>query len=221
MRRKIVSNAIVSSALVLLFKFSAFSQENAAKYDSREYWVATMIKIAEPVLKNLSQEQLRAKMPVINKDSNRVNVAHLEAFGRTLAGIAPWLELGADNTTEGKLREKYIQLTRKALAVAVDPSSPDFLNFNKQPQPLVDAAFMAQGLLRGYTQLWEPLDNATKANIVNALKSSRVIKPGENNWLLFSAIIEAFLIKSGNGGDIHSIVYALQKHVDWYKGDGA
>jgi hypothetical protein len=59
---------------VLLFKFSAFSQENAAKYDSREYWVATMIKIADPVLKNLSQEQLRAKMPVINKDSNRVEL---------------------------------------------------------------------------------------------------------------------------------------------------
>jgi len=220
MRRKIVSNAIVSSALVLLCKFSAFTQENAAKYDSREYWVATMIKIADPVLKNLSQGQLRAKMPVINKDSNRVNVAHLEAFGRTLAGIAPWLELGADNSTEGKLRSKYIQLTRKALAIAVDPSSPDFLNFNKQQQPLVDAAFMAQGLLRGYTQLWEPLDNATKSNIVDALKSSRVIKPGENNWLLFSAIIEAFLIRSGNGGDVHPIVYALQKHVDWYKGDG-
>ena len=118
---------------------------------------------------------------------------------------------GADNTTEGKLREKYIQLTRKALAVAVDPSSPDFLNFNKQQQPLVDAAFMAQGLLRGYTQLWEPLDNTTKTNIVNALKSSRVIKPGENNWLLFSAIIEAFLIKSGNGGDMHPIVLCAAK----------
>ncbi|HEY5969475.1 MAG TPA: hypothetical protein VIU35_15955, partial [Chitinophagaceae bacterium] len=69
MRRKIVSNAILSSALLLLFKFSAFSQEYVAKYDTREYWVATMIKIADPVLKNLSQEQLRTKMPVINKDS--------------------------------------------------------------------------------------------------------------------------------------------------------
>ena len=91
MRRKIVSNAIISSAMVLLFTFSAVGQENADKYDNREYWVATMIKIADPVLKNLSREQLRAKMPVINKDSIRVKVAHLEAFGRTLAGIAPWL----------------------------------------------------------------------------------------------------------------------------------
>jgi hypothetical protein len=220
MRRKFASIAIVIAALLLLFTFSAFSQANEVKYDSREYWVATMVKIADPVIRNLSQEKLRVNMPVVNKDSIRVTVAHLEAFGRTLAGLAPWLELGADNSKEGKLRAEYIQLTRKALAVAVNPSSPDFLNFNKHPQPLVDAAFMAQGLLRGYTQLWEPLDNATKTNIVNALKSSRVIKPGENNWLLFSATIEAFLIKSGNGGDIAPIVYALQKHVDWYKGDG-
>ena len=56
--------------------------------------------------------------------------------------------------------------------------------------------------------------------MVNALKSSRSIKPGANNWLLFSASIEAFLIKSGNGGNLEPIVYALKKHMEWYKGDG-
>jgi hypothetical protein len=181
-----------------------------------------MVKIVDPVLTNLSKEQLRANMPVISKGASRKEVSHLEALGRTLAGIAPWLELGPDQTPEGKLRAKYIALTRKAIAVAVNPSSPDFLNFTAKSggQPLVDAAFLAQGLLRGYTQLWEPLDQQTKTNIVNALKSTRTIKPGESNWLLFSASIEAFLIKSGNGGNIEPIVYALKKHVQWYKGDG-
>ena len=46
MGRKIVSNIIVSLTLVLLFKFSVVGQENAAKYDSREYWVATIIKLS-------------------------------------------------------------------------------------------------------------------------------------------------------------------------------
>jgi hypothetical protein len=221
MKKNIISKPVVIFVLVIAFGFAATGQANQVKYDTREYWLSALLKIADPVLTNLSQEQLRANMPVVNKDSIRVTVAHLEAFGRTLAGLAPWLELGADNTKEGKLREKYIQLTRKALANAVNPSSPDFLNFNKQAQPLVDAAFLAQGLLRGYTQLWEPLDQQTKTNVVNALKSSRVIKPGENNWLLFTATIEAFLIKSGNDGLIQPIVYALQKHIEWYKGDGA
>ncbi len=207
------------------FGYTAMCKEKPAspiKFDTREYWVSVLVKVADPVLTNLSKEQLRANMPVISKGASRKEVSHLEALGRTLAGIAPWLELGADNTPEGKLRAKYIDLTRKALAVAVNPSSPDFLNFTSKHggQPLVDAAFLAQGLLRGYTQLWEPLDQQTKTNIVNALKSSRSIKPGENNWLLFSASVEAFLLKSGNGGNLEPIIYALNKHAGWYKGDG-
>ncbi|MES2777352.1 MAG: DUF2264 domain-containing protein [Bacteroidota bacterium] len=221
MKRIFFPTCLMPLIFILLFSPGAISQGKSNHYDNREYWVSVLTKIANPVLENLSKGQLRVNMPIVCTDPKRKDVAHLEAFGRTLAGLAPWLELGADNTKEGKLREQYIQLTRKALAVAVDPSSPDFLNFSQQQQPLVDAAFMAQGLLRGYTELWEPLDQQTKINVVNALKSSRVIKPGENNWLLFTATIEAFLIKSGNGGNIDPIIYALQKHVTWYKGDGA
>jgi hypothetical protein len=221
MKGNIFSTCLLLPVFTMLSGFSAMSQGKPAKFDTREYWVSVLVKIADPVLTNLSKGQLRANMPVVCTEPARKEVAHLEAFGRTLAGLAPWLELGADNTAEGKLRGKYIELTRKAIAVAVDPSSPDFLNFSKQAQPLVDAAFMAHGLLRGYTQLWEPLDQQTKTNVVNALKSSRVIKPGENNWLLFTATIEAFLLKSGNDGNMASINYALQKHATWYKGDGA
>jgi hypothetical protein len=221
MNKKVLLSCLLSSVLILILGLSAIGQKKI-NYDSRDYWVSVMVKIVDPVLTNLSKEQLRANMPVISKGASRKEVSHLEAFGRTLAGIAPWLELGPDQTPEGKLRAKYIALTRKAIAVAVNPSSPDFLNFTAKSggQPLVDAAFLAQGLLRGYTQLWEPLDAQTKTNIVNALKSSRSIKPGENNWLLFSATVEAFLIKSGNGGNIEPIVYALKKHLQWYKGDG-
>jgi hypothetical protein len=226
MKNKTLLPCLLLSVFTLSFAFSVQSKGKPiikpSKYDTREYWVSVLVKVADPVLINLSKEQLRANMPVISKGAGRKDVSHLEAFGRTLAGIAPWLELGSDNTPEGKLRARYIDLTRKALAVAVNPSSPDFLNFTSKHggQPLVDAAFIAQGLLRGYTQLWKPLDQQTKTNIVNALKSSRSIKPGENNWLLFSATIEAFLLKSGNGGNMEPIIYALSKHAGWYKGDG-
>ena len=205
----------------VFFASSGFSQSRPDIADTRDYWVSVMTKIIDPVLQNLSNQTLRANMPIAFKEEKRKEVAHLEAFGRTLAGCAPWLELGPDQTPEGQLRAKYIMLTRKAIANAVDPASPDFLVFTKQSQPLVDAAIMAHGLLRGFTQLWEPLDQSTKLRVVTALKSTRIIKPGENNWLLFSAMIEAFLIKSGNGGDRQPIIYALQKHANWYKGDAA
>jgi hypothetical protein len=191
--------------------------------DSREYWVSVLAKIAGPVLKSLSKEALRKEMPVECKPSeneSRKEVTHLEAFGRVLAGISPWLELGGDNSKEGELRKEYIELTKRCLAVSANPLSPDYMNFTKGGQPLVDAAFLSHGLIRGYSQLWEPLGDVTKKNLIDSLKSTRSIKPGYNNWLLFSAMIEAFLLKSGNEWDPMRVDFAIKKHLEWYKGDG-
>jgi hypothetical protein len=125
----------------------------------------------------------------------RAECTHLEALGRLLAGIAPWLELGPDATDEGKLRGRFIALAVRAVAHAVDPESPDYLNFNQGTQPLVDAAFLAHGLLRAPRQLWNNLDETTRNRVVKALRSSRVITPSRNNWLLFSAMVETALWK--------------------------
>jgi hypothetical protein len=188
--------------------------------DKRKYLITVMLKIADPVLNALSKNELKQKMPVEAKTADRQNYTYLEAFGRLLSGMSSWLELGADNTDEGKLRAKYIQLARTCLHNATNPSSPDFMNFNKGSQPLVDAAFFAQALLRAPQQLWQPLDAQTKQNIINALKSSRVIKPGQNNWLLFSAMVEAALLKFDRQCDTSKINYAIKMHELWYKGDG-
>lgn len=192
-------------------------------FDNREYWISVLTKIADPVLYSLSSETLRKNMPVECSPAyidNRKKVTYLEAFGRLVAGIAPWLEPGADYTSEGQLRKKYIELTQKCLSVSVNSSSPDYMNFTEEGQPLVDAAFMAHGLIRGFTQLWQPLDEKTKKNLVDSLISTRAIKPGYNNWLLFSAMIEAFLLKSGNEWDSVRVDFAIKKHLEWYKGDG-
>lgn len=188
--------------------------------DERKYLITAMLKIADPVLNALSKNELKQKMPVEAKAADRQNYTYLEAFGRLLSGMSSWLELGADNTDEGKLRAKYIQLARVCLHNATNPASPDFMNFNKGDQPLVDAAFLAQALLRAPTQLWQPLDVQTKQNIINALKSSRIIKPGQNNWLLFSAMVETALLKFTGQCDTSTINYAVRMHELWYKGDG-
>ena len=139
---------------------------------------------------------------------------------RTLAGIAPWLELGPDDTAEGKIRTRFIDLSVKSLVNATDPKSPDFLNFNHGGQPLVDTAFLALGLLRAPHQLWGRLTSEQQSNVVVALKSSRVQKPGENNWLLFSATIEVALWQFTGECDTNRIEYAVNRHMEWYLGDG-
>ena len=127
--------------------------------EDRMYWVQTLTRIADPVLVNLSQGTLKKNMPFesLSDEPLRRSVSYLEAVGRTVCGIAPWLELGPDDTQEGKLRERYIQLVVKGLKQAVDPQSADYLMFdNRHSQPLVDAAFLVQGLLLpdNFGEIW-------------------------------------------------------------------
>lgn len=181
---------------------------------SRSSWSALAAKIARPVLENTAAATLRANMPVEHQpghQTGRAEVTHLEAVGRTLAGIAPWLELEG-----GELAD----LARASIANLTDPNSPDFANWMEHHQPLVDAAFLAHALLRAPNELWAKLDGLVQNRLVDCLKSTRAIKPGRNNWLLFSAIIEAFLLKIGAGGDKMRLDYAIVQHEHWYLGDG-
>jgi hypothetical protein len=187
----------------------------------RAYWVKVMQRLADPVLENLAAGTLKAKMPVEQAPkANRRAVSHLEAIGRLLAGMAPWIELEADDSAEGRLRARYAELSRRAISRAVDPASPDYLNFTRERQPLVDAAFLAHALLRAPRALRTSLDATTTKQLIAALESTRVITPAFSNWLLFSATVEAGLAKLGAPWDRTRVDYALRQHDQWYKGDG-
>jgi hypothetical protein len=188
----------------------------------RAVWVGLARRLADPVLTNLARGTLRSAMPVEEAaGANRAPVTHLEAVGRLLAGLAPWLELPTDGATdEGRLRAQYVTLAQQGLAHALDPASPDRLNFTDGGQPLVDAAFLAHAVLRAPRVLRDTLAAATRARLTAALESTRRIQPGFNNWLLFAAMVEAALARLGAGWDRMRVDYALRQHEQWYKGDG-
>lgn len=185
----------------------------------RAYEVAVLTKLAGPVLAAASEGRLKEELPQVAGAPNQF--APLEALGRTLAGISPWLELGPGPDAEGRLRARYIGLAVKAISVAVDPGSPGYLNFTHGRQPLVDTAFLALALLRAPRQLWGNLDPATHAHVITAFHAALRIKPYESNWLLFSATIETTLLKFTGVCDMGPIENAVTKHLRWYKGDGA
>ena len=213
---------MISIGAAPLMSASIAAQSRPAATDDRAIWVGHMQKLADPVLNNLSAETLKARMPVEQAaGATRESVTHLEALGRLIAGIAPWLELAPDDTDEGRLRARYGELSRRAIDRAVDPASKDFLNFTRDRQPLVDAAFLAQGVLRAPRALRDELGATTRRNLITALESSRITLPGFNNWLLFSATVEAALAKLGATWDRMRVDYALRQHDQWYKGDGA
>ena len=188
----------------------------------RASWVARVDRTFSPVLRALAAGRLRATMPVesVPGASGREAVTHLEAVGRTLMGLAPWLALPPSSDAEGTQRADVISLVRDGLDQAVRPGGADRLNFDSGSQPLVDAAFLAQALLRA-PALWQALPDSTRTRLIEAFRSARVILPGFNNWLLFAATVEAFLKRAGDPSwDRMRIDYALRQHEQWYKGDG-
>lgn len=195
-----------------------------AGVQDRQVWVDALTKIATPVMKNLAEGTLKQNFPFesLSSDPDRREVSYLEAVGRTICGIAPWLELGPDATTEGQKRAQMIDWAIKGLANAVNPKSPDYLRFkaNHHRQPLVDAAFLAEGLLRAPKQLWGGLDKTTQKNLIKELKASRSIEAYESNWLLFASIIEAALLEFDGNCDEKRLNYGVERFCnEWYKGD--
>jgi hypothetical protein len=188
-----------------------------ASADDRAYWVESALRIARPVLDNLARGELKARLPVQAGREDRQKYAALEAFGRTLTGLSPWLQLSADGTPEGKLRGDLAGLARRGLAQAVDPASPDFMNFGDGSQPLVDAAFLALALLRAPDL--RPTDAGVRAHLLQALRTTRRIRPGYNNWLLFSAMVEALFLEMGEDWDAMRVDLALRTCAEWYVGD--
>ena len=189
----------------------------------RSYCLRILEKLADPVLRNLAAGTLKRNMPVecVTGDPvERRKYTYLEALGRLLAGIAPWLEAPLDSGPERDLQHRYRELARAAIAQGADPKSPDFLNFHEGSQPVVDCGFLGQAILRAPTELWKKLDPTAQRNVAAGLRSSRSITPGFNNWLLFSATVEAALAAMGEQWDAMRIDYAVREHQQWYLGDG-
>ena len=193
--------------------------------NTRKFWLDSMIKIASPVLEAMSRDRLKKDMPIesFRRKEEYSQWVYLEVFARVMVGIAPWLGCGELSGQEERDRKYYAELARRCLKTAVDPDAEDFLNFVPRPnnQTIVDAAFLAQAILRAPEELWDPLDEDVKKGILDGMRLTRQVKPGKNNWLLFGAMIESLLhYAKAPDWDSMRIDFALTKHMDWYKGDG-
>ena len=230
-RRDVLKSLSLSGLLTSLgFPMSTIAQRQKDKpmalssgADDRLYWANLLYKIAYPVVHNLAEGTLTKNMLLETPPNYSLKVqkvTYMEAIGRTMSGIAPWLALPDDDTKEGGLRKQLRTDLLRGLPRCVDPQSRDYLNFRTEHQPIVDAAFMAHGFLRAPQALWQPLDEVTKKRFVEEFMSLRDRKASYSNWLLFSGIIETFLMSIGEKYDPVRIDIAIRKMQEWYVGDG-
>jgi len=230
-RRNFLKSALLASAPLIAAQGARSAAGEATPAgkssgnDDRAKWLAIVERVSQPVLEAISQQKLRATMPVEaveGQKAARRESTHLEAVARLLSGLAPWLEAEpGDHPAEEVLRKRYREWARLAIRYGTDPQSPDAFNFGTNQQSLVDAGLLALAVVRAPNELWAKLDSQTKENLVRALAATRKLQPGFNNWLLFSAMIEAFFCKFGEPWDTVRIDYALRQVQQWYKGDGA
>ena len=216
-----VSNFGTGAFLLAACEYVRFLEKDSNK--DRAYWVDLAYNMAAPVLSNMAEGNLQKNMIVEvspNWDGRDKKVTYMETFGRLMAGIAPWLTLPDDDTEEGAKRKQLREWALKSYANAVDPASPDYLLWRGHGQALVDAAYVAESLIRGYDALWVPLDDATKQRYIEEFTQLRRVDPPYTNWLLFSSTIESFIAKVGAECDEYRVNSAIRKTEEWYTGDG-
>jgi len=183
------------------------------------HWIEYVKKTAGPLLTALSERRLKKVFPIECKpgqEESRRKCTYLEALGRTICGLGPWFESGAESAD----RDRYRELARESIRASVDPNSPDLVPFGSVAQTLVDAAFLGLGILRSPKELNAVLPADTRQWLIDGLKKTRAIKPPESNWLLFSAVVEATLAELGSDWKAGPVEHALEKHKGWYVGDG-
>ena len=223
-RRSFLKNGIALGAVSSIGGLPRVSAaEVAPTKEDRQYWIEVATRVSKPVLQALKEGKLKASMPVESPQGNieeRKQHTYLEAMARLLAGLAPWLETGPWEGTEGDMRRQYAELARIAIHSGTDPASPDYMNFSRGRQPVVDASYLALAILRAPTELWQKLDKSTQRNVIQALQATREALPYYNNWLLFAAMIEAALSFMGVWWDPMRVDYAIRSLDAWYVGDG-
>jgi len=181
----------------------------------RNYWVEQLMRLSSPVIDNLSKDSLKITMPI----TQRQDYQYLEAFGRTFCGMSRWLNL-KDDSEEEIIRATVRKKVVKCFQNGFSPDSFDYFNFDNGTQPLVDAAFIAQGLMRA-PLIWNMLDEDTKSRIIEVFISLRRVKPHPNNWMLFASMIEAFILDKTGICDENRLLEGINAFIyAFYVGDG-
>lgn len=222
-----IKNIALAFLMLMCLGGSAIAQKVSKKsvmLNDRQFWIQQMDKMVRPVLQNLANDSLRIAMPKVtsvhvdNKE-HRIKVQYVEVLGRVLSGIAPWLQLDGGDAEEVALRKQYREWALRGLKNALDSNAKDFMNFDIGGQQLVDASYVALAVVRA-PWLWENLDRKNQTLLMKSIVTTRKFKPVFSNWLLFSAMNEAFLAKFGYDWDPMRVDYALQQMEQWYTGDG-
>jgi hypothetical protein len=139
--------------------------------------------------------------------------AEFEGFARPLWGLAA--------AAAGGIALDCWPRYRQGLTNGVDPLHPEYWGAIKDiDQRLVDLAAIAFAVRVAPAELWEPLDDATKANLRRYLIEARSREFSNNNWKFFLLIIDLALESVDAAQDTATHDEMLAEIDGFYEGDG-
>ena len=231
MQRREFMSAVLGGGAAASLPSAGLSREKGATpallpsgVSDRAFMIGLLEKMASPILSRMSAGRLQSEWkPELSPtwDKRDPKVSYMEGFARLIDGIAPWLALPDGEDAESRLRHSLREQAVQSYVHSVDPASPDRLGWEGHGQALVDSAYFTSALLRAPKSLWDPLDAKTKQRIISAIKGLRRISPPYQNWLLFAAMNEIFLLSIGEDWDPMRVDMTVKLFAgDWYAGDG-
>jgi len=109
----------------------------------------------------------------------------------------------------------------EGLAAGADPASPEaWPRLTEFGQPRVEAAAMAIALHESRAQVWDRLDDRTRAQVVEWMAPALEVTYSASNWLWFQNVTLAFLRSVGGPWDEAVIEKKIATLDTFYQGDG-
>ncbi|WP_402463094.1 DUF2264 domain-containing protein [Isoptericola aurantiacus] len=140
----------------------------------------------------------------------------LEGFARTFL-LAAFRVRGQQGDDPAGLLERYAE----GLRHGTDPRSPErWPRIGERRQAVVESASVAIGLAETRPWLWDRLDGAVQARVVDWLSEIVGTTGYRNNWIWFQNVVEAFLASVGGPWDQADLDRNDELTEALYVGDG-
>jgi hypothetical protein len=173
---------------------------------------AALLALIEPLLLRFSSGGARVRLG--NTGAHFVDAAaELEGFARPLWGLVPLAAGGG--AWEGW------SLYQQGLAHGSDPAHPEYWGEPTDGhQRLVEMAAIGFGLALAPEQLWQPLSNTARSNLVRWLGRISELQTSDNNWHFFRVLVNLGLDRVGAPYSPEAIDRSLARIDQFYLGEG-
>ena len=182
--------------------------------DDRAYWTAMARRLAGPVLTHLAAGTLKRAMPVecaTGNPAERARYTHLEALGRLLCGLAPWLESGDAPDLAAQARGPSVRRSIRSL-----PTSSISTKAANRWSIAASSPKRYSARLANCGSPWSRAQGEPGCGAgLFARHHARLQQ--------LAALLRhhgGALALMGERWDTMRIDYALRQHQQWYKGDG-